>query len=260
MNTRDIVIPFRYCDDNADRYLRWTLRSFEQSLFNVGRVVIVGDIQYWLDTRSPHVSVVTYRHYFRHKFQNLCAAIMTAIRDADIHGEFLYSGDDIFHLAPTDAANVPYFRRRPAIRTAAEYWSKYDPSKDGERGYVQMMINTRNALDARGYPIVEFEGHATRPINADYAEDAARVFADGIGDMSFEPSCIFGNIALKHDPGLPQADRKDWKVRTMRDFDAVMAERDSTYCFSIHPCMMQQPDFISAMDALFPKKSRYELW
>lgn len=256
---RDIVIPFRYCDDNADRYLRWTLRSFEQSLFNVGRVVIVGDIPYWLATRSAFVAAVPYHHYHKHKFQNLCAALMTAIRDADIHGRFLYSGDDIFHLAPTDAAKVPYFCRRRAIRTAAEYWSNYDSAKDGERGYVQMMLNTRSALEARGYPIVEFEGHATRPIDADCAEEAAHVFADGIGDTQFEPSCVFGNIALARSPFAP-VDRKDWKIRTMREFDAVMAERDSTYCFSIHPCMMQQPDFISAMDALFPKKSRFELW
>jgi hypothetical protein len=258
--TRDIVIPFRYCDDHADRYLRWTLRSFEQSLLNVGRVVIVGDIPYWLKTRSAFVAAVPYAHYHKHKFQNLATALMTAIRDADMHGKFLYSGDDIFHLAPTDAAKVQYFRRRRAIRTAAEYWSNYDPAKDGERGYVQMMINTRNALDAHGYPIVEFEGHATRPIDADCAEEAARVFADATGDVQVEPSCVFGNIALKHDHDIPQADRKDWKIRTMREFDAVMAERDSTYCFSIHPCMMQQPDFINAMDALFPKKSRFELW
>jgi len=58
MTTRDIVIPFRYCDDNADRYLRWTLRSFEQSLFNVGRVVIVGDIPYWLVRDTSLVAAV----------------------------------------------------------------------------------------------------------------------------------------------------------------------------------------------------------
>ena len=259
MNTRDIVIPFRYCDDNADRYLRWTLRSFGQSLSNVGRVVIVGDIPYWLVRDTSLVATIPYGHYHKHKFQNLAAAVMTAIRDADIQGEFLYSGDDVFHLAPTDAATVPYLYRREAIRPAAEYWRNYSPAKDGERGYVETMIHTRDMLESHGYGIVEFEGHATRPMDARYAGEVASLLSDATGDLTVEVSCLFGNVAAKHG-AIERKMRKDLKIKTMREFDAVMAERDSTYCFSIHPCMMQQPDFISAMDALFPKKSRYELW
>jgi len=259
-SNRDIVIPFRYCDDHADRYLRWTLRSFDLHLRNVGRVVIVGDIPYWL-TRDTSVAVgVPYHHYFRHKFQNLAAAMMTSIRSLGILGEFLYSGDDIFHLADYDANEIPYFRRRDAIRSAKEYWSAYDPHKDGERGYVQMMTATRSALESRGYRTVEFEGHATRLCDAAYVGEVASILADAIGDVQFEPSCLFGNVALRHDPDIPCVSRTDMKIRTMREFEKVMAERGSTYCFSIHPCMMQQPDFINAMDALYPKKSRYELW
>lgn len=90
------------------------------------------------------------------------------------------------------------------------------------------------------------------------AGEVASLLSDATGDLAVEVSCLFGNVAAKHGAIECQM-RKDLKIRTMREFDAVMAERDSTYCFSIHPCMMQQPDFISAMDALFPKKSRFEL-
>ena len=259
MNTRDIVIPFRYCDPNADRLLRWTLRSISSRLRNVGRIVIVGDVPYWATRDTSLLVCVPYWHYHKKKFQNLASATMFAIREADIRGEFLYSGDDVFHVAETDANSVPYFFRREEIRGYNEYFPGYNPKKDGERGYVEMMIHTRKILSDAGLPIVEYEGHAARPLNADFAGEVARLLQKATGEVSCEVSCLFGNVAAAHGAVGKSEKRTDLKLY---DYDAFrkVADEGKEYVFSVHPSLLSDARFVADMDSMYGEPCKYEMW
>ena len=259
MKNRDIVIPFRYCDPNADRLLRWTLRSIAKHLHSAGRIVIVGDLPYWVTKDTSLVVPVAYWHYHKKKFQNLAAQVMFAIRAADIQGEFLYAGNDIFHLTDADANEVPYLYRREAIRGYNEYFPGYNPKKDGERGYVDMMIHTRRILSEAGLPVVEYEGHVTRPLNADFAREVTRLLQNATGEVSCEISCIFGNVAGAHGAVKRCEKRADIKLYDYDLFRQIVDE-GKEYVFSVHPSLLSDARFVADMDSMYGEPCKYEMW
>jgi len=226
--------------------LRWSLRSLASRGRNLGRVIVAGFPPPWLRNAEPvHIGDLPGRG----KHANILNCILRCADAGIVRGEFLYSSDDHYLLAPRDLDRWP-FVRRPL---------EWGPMRGGN-DWKRSVEATRALLEANGYPTVRFDMHRNTRLDTYDAAEVRRLSESAFNQFGYEPTDLFTNVRLKREPGLPVRIGSDHKgggspAETVSTFAASVAGRSE---FSTSDAAARIPGFAAWMDALYPDKSPYE--
>lgn len=222
----DIVYPYRSATDDFE--LRYSLRS----LVNVrhDRVIVAGD--------KPAITAksVTYVAVDRieDRYQSSTLNIVSAIRDADIRGDFTVMHDDIFILRPWTFRH----EHRCSIH---EYLS----SGHAAGHYRERIESTRNLLTAKGVADPLWFGlHTPTIYNAQRLLD----MVEGFAGQNYLLRTLYHNLYPAPSERADDVKAKSWQART-----------SETGILSISDELARSPSFRAWIAARFPDRCEYEL-
>lgn len=119
----DVLIPLGIGSKWDNNEIKYSLRSIEQNLSNLGNIYIIGSKPDWLTNvihvpfQDPHTSSLL-------RNQNILQKILFTIRNYDVSNNFIFTNDDIFFLKPmvenqihnfTDCTMQDYLQRNPLL-------------------------------------------------------------------------------------------------------------------------------------------------
>ena len=132
--------------------LRYSLRSIEKHLKNVGNVYVIGHRPEWV-TNVTHIPC---NDEPGDKGLNIRSKTALAIGDNRVSEHFLKVYDDHFLLSDFSADNFPYF-----VRETLEEASQ---RLKGNAGYARKYAVTRKVLEDAGKPTLNYNLHSPFPI------------------------------------------------------------------------------------------------
>ena len=104
----DVVIPLGGPQNNAHNELRYTLRSIEKYMQDLGRVFVVGTLPEWL-TNVEHIAV---DDFCADPVKNVMQKIRAVCDDARVSADFLLAHDDTFALKDFSGDGFPFYANR----------------------------------------------------------------------------------------------------------------------------------------------------
>ena len=234
--------------DNQE--LRWSLRAVAKYAKNVTRVVVAGYPPDWLSDEVVKVPVEDVPGA-KYKHVNILNAVLTAIDQKAVEGDFLYSSDDHFLCGPMDFDKFPVLRRSGDLPLF----------KEGEDvgTHKRSLENTRKLLQAAGLAIMQWWTHANTHMNAN---DAPRVRELvklgeelGYGRLGYEPTCLF--MAVRADREyVPITARVGGDIKLGNEFR--LPQKGALPMFSISDKAFKNADFLAYMNREFGAPCRYE--
>lgn len=240
--------------DNVE--LRWSLRSVERFGHGVGRVIVAGYPPEWLSGEVERLPVPDVRADGKNR--SIVNCVVEAVLRADLRGDFVFAADDVFLYRPLDFEALPRF---------VKDYDLPDGPKPGElrTHFVQMLIETRQFLRARGLPSVNFQTHAFVRMSADVIRENEALLRSTVTDTvrGLEILSLVGNLSLAANMATPVAWRRDVKFGAS-DFvspsspDAQALLEQSRQMFSISDATFGDGRFTSFMAANFGEPCRYE--
>lgn len=88
-----------------DNEIRFSLRSIEKNISDLGNVFVVGERPHWL----RNIIYIPASDPFERKWQNASWKIGKACRDNSVSSDFLLMNDDFFIVKPVEAKSYPYY-------------------------------------------------------------------------------------------------------------------------------------------------------
>lgn len=234
--------------------LRWSLRSLAKYATNVGRILVVGYPPAWL---SENVVVLPMRDHYKGKHWNILSCIRHAVRFGELKGEFLYSSDDHYLLAPADMDKWPRYHKG-----YCQNFFEYCSLMGRPPGPYQMsIVATRRVLEINNLSHLKTCCHMNTWMDADDMDEVwdlawkAKLLTPGYGP---EPSCLFGAIRQKKHPETEFVEcPNDEKVGDAAALDRKIAS-DLPAFSTVHMAESNKA-LAAAMDALYPDKSPWEV-
>lgn len=229
----DIVIPLGTGSCWEDNELRYSLRSFEKYLSDIGRVFIVSEtipswIQGVIQVNCPDVGNVP--------STNTTVKILRACREG-LSDHFLLSNDDFFLLKPFRADHFPYFFRQDLL---------FNIHKLDKAHHYECRKNTYLTLAKAGFQTRNFEVHCPMLFNTErFLKIMNRFPMDGL-----LPRSIYGNVLKLH------AEQKgDYIINLPLNLPGPL-DRASFFSVRFGPV---NPEMKLFFELLYPQKSRWEL-
>lgn len=222
----DIVYPYRSTTDDFE--LRYSLRS----LVNVphDRVIVAGDKP---TIAAKSVTCVAVDR-IEDRYQSSTVNIVSAIRDAGIHGDFIVMHDDIFILKPWS------FRHEHRC-SIDEYLS----SGHAAGPYRDRIESTRDLLKSKGIAEPLWFGlHTPTIYNAQRLHD----MVEGFAGQQYLLRTLYHNLFPAPSERADDVKAKSWQART-----------SETGILSISDELARSPSFRAWIAARFPDRSAYEL-
>lgn len=181
----DIVIPLGWGSSWDNNELKYSLRSFERNLSNMGNLFLVTDLS------GVPSFLKGYVHLPCPDDTNLAAVntykkILKACLDPRVSEDFLLSNDDFYLNRKFDAATFPYYHR-------GDIMARWDRIADKNSHYMVSKRITANVLKRRGYTTFHFGIHCPMLINK-------TKFLQLVSQFKWEQSrgyltrCIYGNV------------------------------------------------------------------
>jgi hypothetical protein len=119
-----------------DTELKYSLRSFEKFMPNMGNVYIVGQKPNWIKPKSVIHLLCEDRPGKENKEQNIAVKILLACNQPAISEKFVFANDDHFILQPMHA--IPYYKEGTLEKKIIERVS--------HDNYFYSLCNTRQVL------------------------------------------------------------------------------------------------------------------
>jgi len=147
----DVLIPLGHGSGLDNNELRYSLRSLQENLSNIGNIYLIGVKPDWITNvihvpyQDPHIS-----SKFRN--QNILQKILFTIRNYDVSDNFVFTNDDIFFLKPTDQNNLhnytdctmqEYLERNPMLNII----------------YKRAFLSTIQYLREKNLPMQHYDNH-----------------------------------------------------------------------------------------------------
>lgn len=134
----DVVIPLGGEQNYNHEELRYTLRSLEKYMQDLGRIFIVGKMPSW----AQNLEHIDCHDQGPDPVKNVMRKIEAACMDSRVSADFLLSHDDTFSLSHFTGENLPFYARQKGrggiatqinfavhcpIRINKEMWNKLFP-------------------------------------------------------------------------------------------------------------------------------------
>lgn len=138
----DILIPVGGVQNNDYRELRYSLRSIEKHMLDIGRVFIAGDVPSWLvgveelrvdDIEGDAVGSV------QKKLEAFCKV-------EDATEDFLFTHDDILAVKDFSGADLPFYASQDGVGSLANplYFQVHTPVRYNRKMYAELFANPDN--------------------------------------------------------------------------------------------------------------------
>lgn len=226
----DLVFPLGTGSTHANIEIKYSLRSVEKHLSNVGKVFIIGvDIPFLKDIH--HLS---FKETANNHNENIRQKVLAACYHPEISEDFLFMNDDHFLLQDFDLPNFPNYYKG----TLEDYKFK------NNGWYLADLLWTQGKI---GNNALNFDTHT--PIIYNKTR-----FKERLGNV--EPVGILIKSMYAHGlEGTKEPDAKLYRRHTMREIEY---KTQSAPCFSICDRAINE-DLMKFLNYLYPKKSRWEI-
>jgi len=163
-----------------DNELRYSLRSMQKYLKNIGKVFIIGHCPSFLQ----NVHHIEYKEV-NDKVLNVIKKTQFAVSHTAISDKFLCVYDDHFLLSDFDADEFPYF----STGTLSEHIVRMK----GNRQYQSLLLETQKQLKALGLPLMSYNIHAPFTIekskyNVPFGKTLLKSMYGNMNSVPFEAS------------------------------------------------------------------------
>lgn len=173
--------------------IRFSLRSVEKHLKNVGKVWVIGEHHPVIQ----NVNFIPYPDRTIHSATNIMHKVTRACEEKEISENFLFFNDDHYLLTDFDAETFPYFYSG----TIQEFLSKRDRD-----AYTKKVENTYQHLKDKGLPLKFFDVHTPIIYNkAKFLENVANSGIDWNNAPCVSKSVYANSMGIE---GVKESDHK----------------------------------------------------
>lgn len=216
--------------------LRYSLRSVERHLKNIGRIIVVGENPNFLSDEVEY-------HYIKeakcNKECRILKKIFTACELGIVKGDFLFMNDDFFFTKDVDATTYPY------------YYSKCLSEGSPNKFYSKNIESTHNYLKGLGCTAMNFDVHTPIIYNSEkFLELQPHIIHSKRNPWGFVVKSMYSNIH-----GIVGELYEDVKINRINDY--TLARIEKTNCVSYSDVGYKRGVKEYLME-LFPEKSKYE--
>lgn len=237
----DIVYILGTGSNWQDNELRFSLRSLETHLHNMGTVFVAGERPKWL----TGVVSIPYRDKTACKERNIMLKLAHACGHPDLSENFLHVHDDHFALAPADADNIPNWFCGSIERAYKNAKNTNDWHKAAK--------NTHQILTSRGLPANNFDLHLPMMFNKTLYPQIMDQYPWTTEPRGYIVKSLYANT-LK----LPGTLARDVKLNDRMTNAQVVERLKGREWFSIGNGVLTQ-EFKRLLPAIYPNPSRYEI-
>ncbi len=236
----DIVYPIGNGSRWDNNELRYSLRSVQKYLSNVGRVHIVGELPDFIHA----VNYIPFQDIHRWKETRIALKILKACQ-ADYIGEnFLFMNDDHFLLRPFDAEAFPYFMKETIATTAQ--------NRRFNDAYRKSLVNSYMALTKNNFLTHNFDVHCPIIYNKKQFSAMMAMYDWDETNYSFIIKSMYCNTF-----GIPGVPCSDLKINNPLDHCQLTDIIRGREFFSIGDRAVNS-DLLMLMENLYPEPSIYE--
>jgi hypothetical protein len=222
----DIVYILGIGSSWENNEIRFSLRSIEKNISDLGNVFVIGERPPWLKNVFHIPAIDPYKT----KWKNGAHKISIACREEKISEDFLLMNDDFFIVQKIKASDYPFYydgMLSKVVKSTAHYIKNKKSSLHKFAIHRPFPINKKKFLALPPMPYHE-EGFSVRDFYGNY----------------------YG------EKGTPSRDPLLSPLKAKKDYDAI-AEKYSD--FSIFTATARSPLFQKWIKEQFPEPSRYEM-
>jgi hypothetical protein len=216
--------------------IRYSLRSVEKNVLDLGKVFVVGECPDWL-TNIEHISCPD---AYNIKWRNGYTKILKGCECPDLSEDFLLMNDDFFILKPIRACDYPYY-------VVGEIKSQ---SSFFKADFLTSPVATKKSLPFSGHSVLNYAVH--RPMRINKKEYLEMPRAD-LKMRGFSPRTFYGNYYNK--PAKMVKDINLTPLSSEKVFDEAVKERREIGIFS---ATAKSKVFREWIHKKFPNPSKYE--
>lgn len=230
----DIVYILGHGSKWNNNELKYSLRSVEKHLSNVGRVYLVGNAPEFISG----VIAIPFKET-SHKLENIINKTLAACNHPDISENFLCFYDDHFLNSDFDADNFPHFYKG----TLAEH------ATIAKGNYKKLILNTEKELSRRNQKTFSYNVHCPQPINKEHYKSL-----DGyMYGRNVLMKSIYGNTVFPKESEYHQ----DFKIFKKQSAQEYIWQLKQAKFFSISDKALCN-GLYELFNILYPKPSKYE--
>ena len=216
--------------------IRFSLRSVEKNISDVGNVFVVGERPAFLKN-AIHLP---YKDSSPAYWRNAYSKTILACKDPRLSENFLFMNDDFFILKPITAETYPYY-----------YNKKYHRMNNLNHAYFSAIQKARaDRGDQLAQGVFNFAVHRPIRYNKKLYLEMPLVYKNS---LSFSPRSFYCNYFSV--PGVGCVDPLIYPGTFSKGFNLFIAELTDS---SIASASGRFPPFQKWIAELFPKPSRYE--
>lgn len=228
----------------ADNEMRYSLRSLEMYLQDLGTVYVIGHRPKWMQN---------VQHYFypdRHtcKERNIMEKLAYACGHPDLSETFLHVHDDHFALAPALACDIPNWHGGPLDRLGNQV-----KARSPKNNWAYAVLNTHQALQEKGHTAHNFDLHLPMLFDKNLYPATMDLY-----DWKGQPRGFVVKSLYANTLGLPGTFSPDLKVNARLTFQQMVDSLKGRPWFSIGNAGLTLA-FKELLAALYPKPSRFEI-
>ena len=227
----------------ADNELRYSLRSLETYLTDLGTVYVIGSKPKWL------TGVVHYPFPDTHicKERNIMLKLAYACGHPELSKTFLHCHDDHFALAPVRGTDIPNWAGGPLDVIASAVRKKAPGNHWGDA-----VANTHRALAKRGHTTHNFDLHYPMLIDKDKYPETMDLYDWANTPRGFVVKSLYANTL-----GLRPTFFNDLKLNERLKFGELVTRLKGRPWFSLSNSGLNL-NIKQLFPALYPKPSRFE--
>lgn len=238
----DVVYVLGTGSNWEDNELRFSLRSLETYLENMGTVYVVGERPRWL-TGVVHLP---FKDKTTCKERNIMLKVAYACGHPDLSENFLHVHDDHFALAPARAGEIPNWY-------GGTLEKMYNGTKPEKRNHWHLAVrNTWKILESRGLPGLNYDIHYPMLFNKNLYPGVMDVYPWTTEPRGFVVKSLYANTV-----GLTGTPIGDIKLMDRLSNEGVVAQLKGRPWFSIGNAGLSN-SFKSLLRAIYPTPSRFE--
>lgn len=224
--------------------LRYSLRSLETHLLDIGTVYVVGQRPNWL-TGVVHLP---FPDSHACKERNIMLKLAYACGHPKLSQTFLHVHDDHFALAPTKAVDIPNW-----AGGQLNVLGKRVKLKKPGNNWADAVLNTHKALAKAGHTTHNFDLHYPMLFDKTRYPETMDLY-----DWKGEPRGFVVKSLYANTLGLEPTIKRDIKLGRYNTLTEIVGHLKGRQWFSIDNAALTL-SFKSLLMALYPTPSRYEL-
>jgi len=138
--------------------IRYSIRSAEKYVGNLGRVFIVGEFPKFLSRKNKKITYIEVHDFTSHKLRNAIRKLRIAVMNPDVPENFILMNDDFFFMKPMRV--LPLWHRGFMKDTVAQHETKggyYFMALQDTYNMLSFTCKIKNPLDYEVHTPMHFE-------------------------------------------------------------------------------------------------------